>query len=93
MPLFVLFNAGAGHEIGVHQTHFVTGIQAEILLRRLFHEVFLLDPQLAGERDFAGAQFFVLKVIRSLEHLSLTLGIIIDHELHGMQHGHNTRSL
>ena len=85
----VLHAAGAADDVGALKTHFVARIEAVILLDRLFHEIVLLDPERAGERDRARAGVFGDGVVFNIEKLSLPLGIVRDRELHGTEHRHN----
>ena len=45
----VLDNVGAGHEVGVAETHLAARGEAKELPRRVLHEIVTLDPELARE--------------------------------------------
>ena len=85
----VLHAAGAADDVGAFEAHLVARIEAVILLDRLFHEIVLLDPERAGERDRARAGVFGDGVILNIEKLGLSLGIVRDRELHGTEHRHD----
>src|SRR5439155_2043037 len=49
----VLHHVGAGHEVGVAETHLAARGEAEELARRVLHEIVTLDPKLAPEGHLA----------------------------------------
>src|SRR4051794_37528278 len=53
VPVAVLHDRVAGHEIGTAQTDLTPRRETEVLGRRLLHEVVALDPKLAREVDSA----------------------------------------
>ena len=62
-------------------------LEAEILLRRLLHKVFLLDIDLAGERHEAAAT--VHRIVVSQQVLLFILRIVRDDDLQRTQHCHD----
>ena len=90
--VFVFLAAGAFHDVGVFETHFLTWSEAEIFVRRAFHEVFLFDPQLAAKLNHVATCCFIFRVVDSLEFLGLTFRIVGNHELNGIYDGCHTCS-
>ena len=70
-PVGILIDADATDEVGVAETHFVARRQAEELLRRVFHEVVALDPNLAAEGNRARTGRRVLRIVDRVERLAL----------------------
>ncbi|MNQ78863.1 hypothetical protein D3C85_937860 [compost metagenome] len=80
-------------EVGVFQTHFVAREETEILRRRIFHEIVLLDVDLAGERNHAVAHFRVLGIVLRLQHLRTILRIVSDDNFKRIEHAHRAERL
>ena len=85
----VLLDALALDEIAAHQTDFAADGQALELRRRHLGEVLVLDPQLPGEGDLAGGGVvgFPVGVVGDVEILGLVGGVVVHHQLDGVQHG------
>ncbi len=83
----VLVAAGALDDVTVAQAHLVAGEEAEVALRRVLREIFALDPQLARERQLAPAQLRLLRVVGRLAFLFLPPRVVLDDELHRIEHG------
>ena len=47
----ILLTSGATDDIGTLQTYFLSRRHAEVLLRRIFHEVLGFDEEFTGEAD------------------------------------------
>ena len=77
----VLLHFLAGDEIGVAQAHFGARRQPEEFLRRILHEIFLLDIDLAAEADLARAGGRIVGMIDRFELFALPFRIILDHHL------------
>ena len=93
VSVFILFKARTGHEIRIHQAHLVSGEQAEIFLRRLFHEVLTLDIQLSSKRNLTASQRLIFQVVGRFQQLYLSFRIVVDHQLDGIQHRHHSGPL
>ena len=85
----VLGAAGAGDEICTLETDFVAGIEALILGCGLFQEVLGLDIKLAGESDLADTVLLAERVIFHGESFALSLGVVGDNQLDGIENCHN----
>ena len=83
----VLDDLVALDDVGVLEAHFSARLQAEELLRRLFHEVFLLDVDDARERHVAVAA--VHRIVVGDEHFLMVFRHVRQHDLQRMQHGHD----
>ena len=86
LAISILRATGALHDVGILQTHLLARRHAEELLRRILHEVGTLNPKLTAEGNLVGSVGFVLRIVHSLHLLGLTLGIVGDDELHGVEH-------
>ena len=74
------------------QAHFAAGHETMEALRRHFHEIVALDPQLARERHRARAERFVLRMVRRTSSVSSCAVVEVrDHELQRIDHGHAPR--
>src|ERR1041385_5182803 len=73
VPLIVLYDARAGDEIAITQSHFASRREAEVLLRRIFPKILLLDIQHAREGHAARSSGGILRVIHRLHLLRLAL--------------------
>ena len=69
------------------------GEQAEVALARHFHEVFLLDPQFARDREGARAALRMVRVHRRAALLRLAFREVVDDQLERTQHGDRARRL
>ncbi len=67
--------------------------EAEVALDRRFHEVFLLDPQFAREREGALAHLGMVRVHGRAALVRLAFGEVVDDELQRAQHGNRARRL
>ena len=85
----VLLDALALDDIAAHQTDFAADGQALELRRRHLGEVLVLDPQLLREGDLAGSGVvgFTVGVVGDVEILGLVGGVVVHHQLDGVQHG------
>src|SRR5690606_12040764 len=63
LPGLILYKIIAANDIGVLQPDHNPGAEPEELLRRGFHKILALDPQLAAEGDLPEAGAFVLRVV------------------------------
>ena len=90
VALGVLVHAGAAHQIRAHQAHLAAEGQPLELRRRHLKEVALVDPHLAGEGHLAGGGVarVPVGVVGQGEHLALVGGVVVNDELHRLQHGH-----
>src|SRR5262247_4575715 len=86
----VLHRLPAGDEIRIAQPHLGAGRKPEELLRRVLHEIVALDIELTGETDAARAGRRIVGMVDRLELLTLSLGIVLDHDLERPQYGHAT---
>jgi hypothetical protein len=86
-PCGVLHDGRAGDEVGIPQPHLAARREAEELLRRVLHEIFALDVELAGERHGA-CRRRILGIVDRLELSDLVLRIVLDHDLERIEHGH-----
>ena len=92
IAVFILLATGTCDEISMHQTNLVAGEHSEIFLGRFLHEIFSLNIKFFGERYLSCTQCFVLQVIVHSKHLNCFIIIVIDHQLDGIQYGHDTRT-
>ncbi len=76
------------NNVGVFQAYLTVDGQAVELLVGVLAEVGTLDPQLFGEGNFTGARFGIFRIVHGVHFLHLVLGIVVDDELHRIQHGH-----
>src|SRR5580658_4685671 len=54
-------------DVGVFQSHFAAGFEAEKLGRRRFGKIVALDEQFAAERNFPFARVWILGIVDGLE--------------------------
>ena len=85
----VLHDAGAGDEVGRAKPHFASRREPKELLRRFFHEVVPLDPELARERHLAPSRGRIFGIVRRLEPLGLGRRIVLDHDLEWAENTHH----
>ena len=78
-------------DVGVAQTYFATGREAEKFLRRVFFEIILLDVQHARKRHRTRAGAFVFRVVDGDQFFHLTFGIILNDQFKRSQHCHDAR--
>ena len=89
----ILFKTGAGNEISIHQAYFIAGEQTEIFSGRLFHKVFPFNIEFPSERYLTASQFLIFQVVGRLQHLDLSFGIVVNHQLNGIDNRHHPGSL
>ena len=90
LAVLVLDTAGAADEVGALQAALgAAGVQALELGHRLLQEVLPLDIQGAGEGDGPLPLLGLVGVVFHGEGLALALGVILDGELHWVQHRHD----
>ena len=82
----VLDHLVAGDEVGRTQPHLAARREPEELARRVLHEVFALDPELAPELHLARARLRVLRVVGHVHLLDLPLGVVGDDDLERVEH-------
>ena len=85
----ILFAAGAADKIRVHEPDLIAGEQAEIFLRRVLHEVLALNPEFPAERHLAAPELRVFLIVFHRQKLRSALRIIVDHQLHRIEHRHH----
>ena len=91
VAVFVGVVAGAGDEVCTLQAALqAVGIQALVLGHGSGQEIGGLDPQVPGEGDLAGAVLGAAGVVLHDQLLGLTLGVVGDGELDGLQNRHDT---
>ena len=83
----VLLGARAPDDVAVAQAHLGPRRQPEVALRGGLRVVVALDPQLARQRQRALAEFGLLRMIGREALLALPFGIVVDDELHRIEHG------
>ena len=93
MAVFILVAADALHKVRVHEADLISRIQSLVLRDRVLHEIVLVDIELALKRDLSLAELRILEVVVRVEHLRLSLRIIIDDELKRMKDSHHARAL
>jgi hypothetical protein len=76
VAIVILDHFIATDDIAESKPDFATGFQAEILSRRILHEIVLLNVQFSRERHLALTQFGSHGVIQSRHHFDLVLRII-----------------
>ena len=89
---------GAKHDVCIFQAHFLAGRHAHKFLFRFLLEVLTLNPQFATKGNAVcvalhdGISLFVsnFRVVDCRKCFLLSLGIIRDNYLHGVQHGADT---
>ena len=86
----VFLTAEAFDDVGILQSHFLSGRHSEEFLRCVFHEVGALNPEVARERDGVASCGLILGVVDGVELLGLALGVVGDDELHGVEHSRYT---
>ena len=93
IPASVRLVAYTFHKISMHQAHFISWEQPEILLRRLNHEILPLNIQLPAKRQLTHPQFRVLQIILHFQILRLSFRIIVNHQLNRIQNRHHAGTL
>ena len=93
IALPVLFAPVAADDIGALETRLVAGIEAEVLLGRILHEVLALDIDLAGKHGFVRAHFGMVRMVFHIQLVTLVRGPVGQDHLQGPEHGHGTRRL
>ena len=93
LSLGVLQGLTTGDEIGIAQAHFGARGEPEEFLRRVLHEIVLLDINLACKLDLSDSRCGVVRMIYSLKVLDLPFRIVLDHHLEGPQHRHAAQCL
>ena len=83
----VLVAAGALDDVAIAQARHVPGVEAVVLLRRIFHEVLALDPQLASQRHRTLAEFGPERMVRGEAFLGLVGRKVVDDQLERVEHG------
>ena len=91
LTVFVLFARNTGKEIRAFKTDFVAGEHSEILLGRIFEEVGTLDVNFLCEGDARSAHLGVVGVALNFERFGLSVRIVVDNDLNGVEHRHGTR--
>ena len=86
----ILLAPGATDDVGTLQTYFLTRSHAEVLLRRIFHEVLGFDEELTGEADDMAVRLWVFGVVEETHLLGLSLGVIGDDEAYRVEDGRAT---
>ena len=91
ISVFVLYNAGALHEIGPAQPDFLTRRQPEKLWRRNFAEIVLLDIEDAREGNLSRAGAGIFRIVHRIQSLHPLFRIIVNDQLQWIKHGHAAR--
>ncbi len=86
----IFFTARTFDNIGILQTHFLTGSHTEIFLGSVFHKVVAFHPEFAAEGYGVAAGLWVFGIIDGFHHFHLPFGIVGDDEFDGIQHGRHT---
>ena len=86
----ILLASGAADDVGALQTYFLTRSHAEVLLRRIFHEVLGFDEEFTGEADDMAVRLWVFGVVEETHLLGLAFGVIGDHEADWVEDGRAT---
>ena len=89
----ILLTSCTFHEICSHQANLIAGEHAEILFRRLFHEILPLNIKLPPKWNLPVSQPRILQIIGNIQHLRLAFRIIVNDQLHRIQNSHHTRLL
>ena len=88
----ILHDLFAGDEIRVTQAHLAPRREPKELLRRILHEVFLLDIDLPSETELARSSRRVVRMVRRLQLIDLAVRPVLDHDLQRPQHRHTPRA-
>ena len=92
IAVVVCLHSGAFDNVGALQTHLGIGGEAEEFLGWILHEVVTFDVEFAGERHRVGSCLGVLRIVFHLNHFDLTLRIVCDNYLDGVDYSHTTSS-
>ena len=90
VAIFIRLISFAFDKICMHQTHFVAGEEAEILLRRLDHEILPLNIQFTAEGNLAHSKFRILHIVVHFQILHFPFRVIINHQFDGVKNGHHS---
>src|SRR5215468_9432013 len=88
LTLCILYDFATCDKVGITQAHLGTRRESEEFLRRILHEVVLLDVKLTCKFYFACACRRVIRMIGGVELFDLSFGVILDHDLQWTQHHH-----
>ena len=88
LALGVLNDLAASQEIRIAQANLSARRKPEEFLRRVLHEIFLLDIELASELDLSRTGRRIVGVIDRLQFFNLPFRIILDHDLERTKHRH-----
>src|SRR5262249_44013436 len=81
LTLCILYDFATCGKVGITQAHLGTRRESEEFLRRILHEVVLLDVKLTCKFYFACACRRVIRMIGGVELFDLSFGVILDHDL------------
>ena len=93
LTFFVFHNAAALDEVRIAQPNLLPGRKPEVLRRRNFPEVILLDVKHPRERHLARARIRVFGIIHRVHLFDLVLRVIIDNHFQRPQHRHHPSSV
>ncbi len=71
------------------EAYLAAGGEAEEFLGRVFHEVLALDVELAAEGHRVCTRAGLLGIVVHLDGLDAVFGIVGEHDLYGIHHGHH----
>ena len=74
------------YDVGVLQTHLLTGGQTHKLLLCFLHKIIALNPEFTAEFDSMCAVGLILRVVHGCELFHLPLRIVGNHHLHWVKY-------
>ena len=84
----ILDHAGAFHQVGIAQPHFVTRKQPEVLGRRRLAEIILFDIEHSGKGYRARTCRWILGIVDRLHLFHQVVRVIVDDQLERIEHSH-----
>ena len=93
LAVFVGIEADAFYKVCAPEPDLVSGEEAEILLRRLNHEVLLFNKDFLCENGFPCSHFGSVLVDGKLNFLLNALGIVVNNDLERTENRHGSRCI
>ena len=84
----ILYNLLTLNEISIPQAHLTTGAKTIVTLGGLLHKVGLLDENLPTKGNLPTTGSLILGVVHTAEDLALTLGVVGNNHLQGVDNCH-----
>ena len=88
IAVLILLTAGAFHKVGSHQADLIAREHAEIFLGGLLHKVLPLNVYFPAEGHLTAAKVGILQIVGNLQLLHLSLRVVVNDQLDGVQHRH-----